>query len=122
MTKRILHVEDDEDTQLLVKTLLEKQGHIISNAVNGSECLDILEKYDIDLVLLDVMLPDTSGWDILGRIRKNPKNNDLKTVFLSVIPVSDEQLETLKDDGVADYITKPFRNRDLVERIRKALG
>ena len=68
------------------------------------------------------MLPDTSGWDIFGGIRKNPKNNDLKTVFLSVIPVSDEQLEALKDEGVADYIMKPFKNKDLIRRINTALG
>ncbi len=122
MSKRILHVEDDGDTQLLVKTLLEKHGYIVSNAVEGNDCLDILEKDDIDLVLLDVMLPDTSGWDIFRRIRKNPKNNDLKTVFLSVIPVSDEQLEALKDEGVADYIMKPFKNKDLIRRINTALG
>jgi len=121
MKKKILHIEDDGDTMLLVKTLLEKHGHIVSNAFNGNECLDILKEEDIDLVLLDIMLPYMSGWDILHKIRKDPRNKDVKVAFLSVIPIPEERLEALKEDGVSDYITKPFDNKELIDRINKIL-
>ncbi len=122
MKGKILHIEDDGDTMLLVKTLLGKHGYIVSNAVNGTECLDILKEEDVDLVLLDVMLPDMSGWDIFRKIKKDPKNKDVKVAFLSVISVSEERLNTLKNRGVEDYITKPFDNEDLVRRVGKILG
>ena len=121
MRKKILHIEDDWDTRLLVKTLLEKQGHIVSNATTLDECRDILSNEDIDLILLDLMLPDTSGWTIHQKIKKNPDNKEVKVVFLSVIPVSDERLDTLKKNGIEDYITKPFDNNDLVARINRIL-
>ena len=119
--KRILHIEDDRDTVLLVKTLLERHGYSVSNAFNGNECLNILKEERIDLVLLDIMLPDMSGWDILHRIRRDPRNRDTKVVFLSVIPISEDRLRALKEDGVSDYIMKPFDNEDLIDRINKVL-
>ena len=122
MTHKILYVEDDEDTRFLVKGLLESKGYEVNTAPNGAKGLQKLGDNKFDLVLLDIMLPDTSGWDIFQKIRGNPDNKDVKVIFLSVIPVSDERLETLKKSGVSDYIMKPFDNRDLIERIGKALG
>ena len=121
MPKKILYVEDDEDTQNLVKMVLKSNGYDIVTAYNGEEGLKKLKENDIDLVLLDLMLPDMSGWDIFQKIKKNPENEDVKVAFLSVIPVSKERLDTLKKSGVEDYITKPFDNEDLVRRIGKIL-
>ena len=121
MAKKILYVEDDEDTRNLVRRILESKKFKVETAYNGKEGLRKLEENNIDLVLLDLMLPDTSGWDIYQKIKKNPENKELKVVFLSVIPVSDERLDTLKKNGIEDYITKPFDNKDLVNRIKQAL-
>ena len=112
----------DEDTQNLVKILLENQGYSVITESTGRESLDKLREDKVDLVLLDVLLPDMSGWDIFQKIRKDPRNKDVKVAFLSVIPVSEERLDTLKEDGVSDYITKPFDNDDLVRRVGKILG
>jgi len=122
MAKRILHVEDDEDTRNLVRLILKTHGYDVLSAGNGAEGLSILKENTVDLVLLDVMLPDTSGWDIFGKIKKNPENKDLKVAFLSVIPVSEERLAVFHKSGVSDYITKPFDNEDLVRRIKTMLG
>ncbi len=116
--KSILHVEDDEDTRNLVKTLLEFRGYRVMTASCGREGLDRLRE-DIDLVLLDVMLPDISGWTVFNKIRSNLTNKNLKVAFLSVVPISDEQLADL--EGVHDYITKPFDTADLVRRIDNIL-
>jgi DNA-binding response OmpR family regulator len=118
--KNILHVEDDEDTSILVKRILDWRGYNVISVSRGDECLRRL-KGDIDLVLLDVMLPDMSGWTIFQEIRKDPGNSSLKVAFLSIMPVSKSQMEKLQEVGVVDYITKPFDNVDLIRRVDKAV-
>ncbi len=73
MSEKILYVEDDEDTRNLVRMVLKSDDYDVITAYNGEEGLKKLEENGIGLVILDIMLPDMSGWDIFGRIRKNPK-------------------------------------------------
>ncbi|RLI88746.1 MAG: two-component system response regulator [Candidatus Altiarchaeales archaeon] len=122
MPKKILYVEDDEDTRNLVRMILRSKGYKVVTAYNGREGLKKLEEDGIDLVILDIMLPDMSGWDIFQKIKKDPGNRGVKVAFLSVIPVSEERLDTLKKSGIEDYITKPFDNDDLVRRVGRILG
>ncbi|RLI92620.1 MAG: two-component system response regulator [Candidatus Altiarchaeales archaeon] len=121
MPKKILYVEDDEDTRKLVRMILKSNGYKVITAYNGREGLKKLDEDDIDLVILDIMLPDISGWDIFQRIKKDPRNRDVKVAFLSVIPVSEERLDTLRKCGIEDYIMKPFDNDDLVRRVGRIL-
>jgi len=118
--KNILHVEDDEDTSLLVKRVLDWRGYNVISVSRGEECIQKLNG-DIDLLLLDVMLPDMSGWAILQKVRKDPANRSLKVAFLSIMPVSESQMEKLQEAGVVDYITKPFDKFELIRRIDKAV-
>ena len=69
--------------------------------------------------MLDIMLPDMSGWDIFQKLKKDKVQ--AKYAFLSAIPVSSERMEELKKAGVSDYITKPFEKDDLVERVKSIL-
>ncbi|MCK4491420.1 MAG: response regulator [Candidatus Altiarchaeales archaeon] len=119
--RNVLHIEDDEDTLNLVKLLLETRGYRVLTASNGREGLDQLSG-DIDLVLLDVMLPDMSGWTIFQEIRKNPGNKNLKIAFLSIVPVSEEQLMKFHDWGVREYIMKPFDNIDFIKKVDSMIG
>jgi len=119
--KRILHVENDKDTQVLVRYILESNGYKVINACNGKECFNILRNEKVDLVLLDIMLPDMSGWSVFENIRKNLDNMP-KIAFLSVVPISDDQLEEFRKKGVADYITKPFDSNELIRRVRMIIG
>ncbi|MFH1257359.1 MAG: response regulator, partial [Candidatus Micrarchaeota archaeon] len=88
-------------------------------AANGREGLQRSSVKKYDLYLLDIMLPDMSGWDIFEKLRKSQK--DCKYAFLSAIPISAERLEELRKEGISDYITKPFKRDDLVNRIKKML-
>lgn len=116
--KRILYVEDNEDTANAVKAILNKAGFETHTACSGKECLSKAKKEHFDLFLLDVMLPDMSGWDIFNKLKK--KNTNSKYVFLSIIPVP-EKMGELKRIGVSDYIMKPFAKQELVNRISKVL-
>ncbi|MGV8150846.1 MAG: response regulator transcription factor [Candidatus Woesearchaeota archaeon] len=116
--KKILYVEDNLDTANAVKIILLSCGFEADIALTGKEGLDMLLQKQYDLVLLDVMLPDMSGWDIYASIKNKIH---ARYAFLSAIPVSSERMEQLQKEGVSDYITKPFVKNDLIERIKKIL-
>jgi DNA-binding response OmpR family regulator len=118
---KIMHIEDDADTQQVVKTILEKQGHSIVGASNGVDALKILGgEPNFGLILIDIMLPDMSGWDIFEKLKK--MKHKAKVIFLSAIPVSEERIGSLKKQGVSDYIEKPFSKSDLISRIQQVLS
>ena len=117
--KKILYVEDNLDTANAVKIMLSKAGYEIETAKNGKEGIEKAKK-GYDLYLLDIMLPDMSGWDIFAKLHKDIKG--AKYAFLSAIPVSSERLAELKKSGVSDYITKPFTKEKLIESVKKIIG
>jgi two-component system, OmpR family, response regulator VicR len=119
MMKTIMVVDNEPETVTLVKTILENRGYKVSTALSGKECLSAIKKSSQDLILLDIMMPDMSGWDVYQKIRKTDKKT--KIAFLSVIEVSPERKKTLLKSGVSDYITKPFLPDDLVSRISKII-
>lgn len=117
--KKILYVEDNEDTAEAVSIILNATGFEAETAPNGKKGLKLATTNSYDLFLLDIMLPDMSGWDIFQELKKVGVKG--KIMFLSAIPVSKERLDELKKAGVSDYVTKPFDNEDLINRINKAL-
>ncbi|MBR9706425.1 response regulator [Candidatus Pacearchaeota archaeon] len=115
MTK-ILYIEDNQDTAEAVKIILTNAGFIIETANSGKKGTALAKK-GFDIFLLDIMLPDMSGWDIFATLKK--EGTKAKFAFLSAIPVSGERMNELKKAGVSDYITKPFTKEDLVNRVKK---
>ena len=75
-----------------------------------------------DLLLLDMMMPGMSGREVCEKIRSNPDTKDLKVAFLTVAKFSESGSNVLKKLNVADYITKPFDNTDLLSRVKKIVG
>ena len=117
--KKILYIEDHKDTAEAVQQMLQGEGYEVEISFYGADGLRKANKEKFDLVLLDVMLPDMSGWDIFKTL--SGKRYPSKYAFLSVIPVSTERMEEFRKAGVSDYITKPFTKKDLIDRIRKIL-
>ena len=113
--KKILYVEDNQDTAEAVKIILEGAGFEVDLAPDGNKGIKLALKNEYNLLLLDIMLPDMSGWDIFEKIRKKIKT---KYAFLSAIPVSTERKAELKKAGVSEYIMKPFAKADLVKRVK----
>jgi CheY-like chemotaxis protein len=117
--KRIMVVDNEPDIVDLTRTVLELGGYTVVPSYSGEEALRKLEKEKVDLVLLDIMMPGMSGWDVFNRIKK--KNKEIKVAFMSVLDISDKRKQVLIDEGLADYIMKPFDKETLLQRVDKIL-
>jgi CheY-like chemotaxis protein len=120
--KKIMVVDDEEHILELVKAILETEGYEVITAASGPEALEQLKKAKPDLILLDMMMPGMSGRETCEKIRANPKTKNLKVAFVTVARFSEVGKEVLSKMHVLDYITKPFDNKDLVNRVKKLLS
>jgi CheY-like chemotaxis protein len=117
--KKIMVVDNEPDIVDLTRTVLELGGYNVMPAYSGEECLRKLEKETADLILLDIMMPGMSGWDVFNRIKK--KNSEIKVAFMSVLEISDKRKQVLLDEGLADYIMKPFDKETLLKKVDRIL-
>jgi len=114
---KILIVEDDEKLARFIELELLHEGYEILKADNGRTGLEIAEKGEVDLVLLDIMIPQINGLEVLRRLRKT---SDLPVIMLTARDAVMDKVSGL-DAGADDYITKPFAIEELLARIRTAL-
>lgn len=114
---KILIVEDDETIRLGLTYYLEQEEFEPLECSTCKECLEQLEQETIDLILLDINLPDGNGYDLFPKIKKC---KDIPIIFLTA---NDLEVSTVRglDMGADDYITKPFKARELVSRIKTVL-
>ncbi len=118
----ILVVDDEPDIAELVKRTLEEGGYDVVTALNGDEALDQLGKGQVDLALVDFMMPEMTGRDLVEKIRADPNLRDLKLAFLTAASFGEEGKEELQRLGALDYIAKPFDNEDLIQRVKRMIG
>lgn len=114
---KILFVEDNESIILGVSYLLREEGYEVYVARTMSTAISFIEKEEFDLALLDVSLPDGNGFQLCKRIRESTQTS---IIFLTA-KEEEESVVRGFDLGADDYIIKPFRNRELVSRIKNAL-
>lgn len=114
---KILVVEDEEKIARFIELELVHEGYKVIKVNNGREGLEIAEKGEVDLVLLDVMLPELNGLEVLRRLRKI---SDIPVIMLTARDAVMDKVSGL-DAGADDYITKPFAIEELLARIRTAL-
>lgn len=114
---RILVVEDDKAISSGLEYSLTGEGYSVDCAYTGAEALDTFKNNEYDLVLLDLMLPDKSGYDVCKAIKSQ---SDTPTIFLTAC---DDEVNVVMglDLGADDYVTKPFRIRELMSRIKSVL-
>lgn len=120
MTTRILVVDDEKDIVELISYNLEKEGFATVKAYNGEEALKIVHKERPDLMILDLMLPGMQGMEVTKRLRSNPETASLPIVMLTA---KNGEVDTILglEMGADDYVTKPFRVRELMARVRAIL-
>ncbi len=120
MAEKILIVDDDLDTLRLVGLLLERKGYLISAAKNGREALVKASNESPDLILLDIMMPDMDGIEVLRRLRKDRTTSEIPIImFTAKNQVEDKVLGF--ETGADDYLTKPTHPAELTARVRTIL-
>ena len=118
---KVLVVDDTPHNVKLLADLLSVKGYAVATAVNGEEALVKVASEQPDLVLLDVMMPVRSGYEVCKRIRERPEWGHIKIVMLSA-KGRDAEVNKGMAMGADLYITKPFSTRDLLEKIRALLA
>lgn len=112
--KKILIVEDDVDIHNLIKSVLEKERYEIISAYSGTEALLLIENNNINLILLDLMLPGLTGEEIIKKV------TDIPIIVISAKISTEDKVKSLTI-GANDYITKPFDTSELLARIKVQL-
>jgi diguanylate cyclase (GGDEF)-like protein/PAS domain S-box-containing protein len=115
---KILVVEDNIRILKEVADLLRSSGYEVREATTGNECLQMIAGDKPDIVLLDVYLPDTFGYDVCRHIKAMPGFEDVCVIYLSSTPATDEMKMTGFDVGADDYIVRPVSDKELIARIR----
>ncbi len=115
---KILLVEDTEQLNKALTTVLRRNSYVVDSAFDGEEALIFIDQYQYDLIILDIMLPKVNGLEVLKRIRSS--NNQTPVLLLTAKSTTEDKITGL-DLGADDYLAKPFVIDELLARIRALL-
>jgi CheY-like chemotaxis protein len=121
MKHRILVVDDNPDSVTIMRGILEGRGYEVASATSGAEALQFLAKETVDMVLLDVMMPEMSGMEVLQHIKDDATTGRLPVILVTA-KTQDEDVLSGYQYGADYYITKPFTAKQLVYGIELILG
>ncbi len=116
----ILVVDDTPANLRLLSNVLTKAGYRHVEAIDGKEALEVAKENKPDLILLDIMMPDMSGFEVIEQIKNVSELTDVPVIFLSSLTDTDDKVQAFKAGGV-DYITKPFQKEETLARINTHL-
>jgi DNA-binding response OmpR family regulator len=120
MTAKILIVDDERDLLELLRMNLGVEGYVITTAENAAQAMASIRTNKPDLILLDIMLPDTSGIQLTGKLKNTPKTADIPIILLTAKDKETDVVVGLSV-GADDYVTKPFSTSVLIARIEAVL-
>jgi len=115
--QKVLIVDDDPDIREIVQTNLEGAGYAVVGARDGAEGLRKVHEENPDLVILDVLMPEVDGWEVLRRIERDPRKAGLPVIMLTCVSEDAEVLRGLQE-GALEYLTKPFHPENVVASVR----
>ena len=119
--KTIMVVDDNPDIVTIVKTILEGKGYTVQCAYNGQEVFTLLQEQRPDLIVLDIMLPQMDGLEVLTRLKGAPETSSIPVILLTAKVQYEDVLGGYKL-GADYYITKPFTSTQLINGINLLLG
>lgn len=117
----ILVVDDDYDTRTVVKTILAGNGFEVEDCSSGPEALEKLQTYTPALILLDIMMPGMSGYDVVIHLKQKPETQNIPIIMLTAKGEPEDLIIGYKDYAVDYYIPKPFTTRQLLAGINLIL-
>jgi signal transduction histidine kinase len=120
LPSKILVVDDSSDNVKLLTKLLTGNGYSVLQAYSGSEALSVLEKEQPDLILLDIMMPEMSGYEVCRKVRENPATTLLPVVMVTALDAAQERIKGI-EAGADDFITKPINLHELLARVQSLL-
>jgi len=120
MRKKILIIDDEQDLVAVVKLRLEANNFLVSEAFTAKEGLKKAEGQSLDIILLDIQLPDGDGYQVCQKLKSNPQTQGIPIIIFTASSLKDLAKKAM-DNGAADYVIKPFEPKDLLEKINKAI-
>jgi len=120
--KKVMVVDDNKDVVDILKIIMEKSGYCTEISYSGEEFLSKVDKFNPDIVLLDIMMPGMTTKEILTELESRGTDS-LKIILVTVIRFSEEEIDILLNEPlIVDYVTKPFDASELVKRVNKAIA
>ena len=121
MKHKVLIVDDNPDSVAIMRSILESRGYDVAAANSGTEALALLQRETVNLVLLDIMMPEMNGIEVLQRIKDNAATGRLPVILVTA-KTQDEDVLSGYQYGADYYITKPFTAKQLLYGIELILG
>jgi two-component system OmpR family response regulator len=117
----VLIVDDDPDVANIFRIFLSKDGHTAMTASDGNVCLEKVQKYRFDLILLDIMMAPMDGWETLSNLKSNPQTGSIPVIMVTGKPLEDRDQGTY-GNMFYKYIMKPVRRTELCDVVRSAVN
>ena len=121
MAQKIAIIEDDQAISQMYRIKFQAEGYEVETAENGKIGLELCEKMNPDIVLLDLMMPEMDGWEVYNSLRSDPETRSIPVIVVTARARTQEQLNALRVAKVEDYIIKPFGPAQLLESIERVL-
>ena len=118
---RILIVDDTPDNLDLLSSILTKQGYETRRAISGEIALQIAQSGWVELILLDIQMPEMDGYEVCEKLKADPQTNDIPVIFISALDGILDKKKAFKAGGV-DYITKPFQIKEVIVRVANQIA
>ena len=118
---KILVVDDNSVNRDILQRRLEREGYYVDAAVNGRVALDMIDKANYDLILLDILMPEMDGYDVLRVLKESEKHKHIPVIMLTAVHEA-ESVRSCIDMGAADYLLKPYNTMLLKARIASVLN
>ena len=118
---RILVVDDDPDTVDILSRNLQREGFVAIEALCGADCLQIARNNEVDVILLDLMMPEMDGFQVCQELKQDPRTAEIPIILVTARDDIEARAEGIRL-GVSEFLPKPFSRRQLVARINSQLN
>jgi DNA-binding response OmpR family regulator len=119
---QIVSIEDETDMIELIRLILKRAGYEVIGANGGYAGLQAVVDHMPSLILLDLMMPDVDGWEVYARLKANPTTHKIPVLIVTARAQHKDKLNAIRENGVDDYIIKPFGPAQLVECVQRILA